>query len=58
MKSTHISSETELYAKPKCPACGTEMWLTRIEPDEPGFERRLFECSSCGAITEQSHKVR
>lgn len=24
------------------------MMLARIEPDEPGHEKRTFECPSCG----------
>ena len=23
------------------------MWLVRIEPDVPGYEKRMFECSRC-----------
>ncbi len=45
MRSERTPADPQLYAKPKCPTCGTEMWLTRIEPDEPGFDLRSFECS-------------
>ena len=34
-------------AKPYCTACRKEMWLLRIEPDEPGYEVRTFECAGC-----------
>jgi len=34
-------------SRPHCPNCGTRMWLARIEPDEPGYERRTFECPEC-----------
>jgi hypothetical protein len=27
------------------------MWLMRIEPDEPGREKRTFECEACGGTT-------
>jgi len=32
-----------------CPECkSTEMWLALIEPsDEPGYDRRTFECPRC-----------
>ena len=30
--------------KPKCEKCGAEMWLARIEPNEPGHDLRTFEC--------------
>ncbi len=23
------------------------MWLARVEPDEPGYDRREFECPEC-----------
>jgi hypothetical protein len=32
---------------PTCAKCGAPMWLTRIEPDGPGSERRIFECQAC-----------
>jgi hypothetical protein len=32
---------------PTCAKCGAPMWLTRIEPDEPGSEKRTFECQAC-----------
>jgi RNase P subunit RPR2 len=34
--------------RPFCAACRKEMWLIRIEPDEPGYEARSFECAGCG----------
>ena len=33
--------------RPLCSKCGAPMWLTRIEPDKPGFARRSFECPRC-----------
>jgi hypothetical protein len=32
---------------PPCPLCGGRMWLTRIEPDRPGYEQRIFSCTQC-----------
>ena len=32
---------------PMCAQCGVSMWLSRIEPDEPGSEKRMFECQAC-----------
>ena len=31
----------------RCPDCGGEMWLARIEPDEPDHDKRTFECQAC-----------
>jgi DNA-directed RNA polymerase subunit RPC12/RpoP len=33
--------------RPVCTKCGTPMWLTRIQPDQPGYARRSFECPRC-----------
>ena len=30
-----------------CPACGGGMLVTSIEPDRPGYDRRIFECAPC-----------
>ena len=30
-----------------CPMCWARMWLTRIEPDKPGYDKRTFECAQC-----------
>ena len=27
--------------------CWARMWLTRIEPDKPGYDKRTFECAQC-----------
>lgn len=32
---------------PTCPRCGASMWLTQIEPDVPGHDKRIFECPNC-----------
>jgi predicted RNA-binding Zn-ribbon protein involved in translation (DUF1610 family) len=32
---------------PICPKCGSQMLLTRIEPDRPGYDQRTFECGQC-----------
>jgi DNA-directed RNA polymerase subunit M/transcription elongation factor TFIIS len=30
-----------------CPRCGTQLILSRVEPDEPGFDLRTFQCPKC-----------
>ena len=52
--SLHDSSHSQLESScPHCPKCGTPMWLTRIEPDEPDHDRRTYECPECDhSITE------
>lgn len=43
--------ETEQATGTKCPACGAEMHLIKVAPDEtmmvPGYEEHTFECSGC-----------
>jgi hypothetical protein len=41
-----VSNAPEIV-HPTCAKCGAPMWLTRIEPDEPGVEKRTFECQVC-----------
>jgi len=34
--------------RPRCAKCNEHlMWLIRIEPDEPSYDRRTFECPRC-----------
>ena len=34
---------------PLCARCRAPMWLTHVEDEYPGYERRRFECQACGA---------
>jgi hypothetical protein len=34
------------------------MWLARIEPDEPGRDKRTFECLQCNNLVSQIVKYR
>jgi predicted RNA-binding Zn-ribbon protein involved in translation (DUF1610 family) len=47
MRSSHFIASNLDVMRPECPKCGTRMWLARIEPDEPGYDRRKFECPEC-----------
>jgi len=48
----HVTRKLEIAA-PKCPKCGTHMWLARIEPDAPDYDRRTYECPECDhSVTE------
>ena len=42
---------------PTCAKCGAPMWLTRIEPDEPGWEKRTFECQACQNEALESRQI-
>ena len=41
-----LSSRAEFGIHP-CLRCGKPMRLVCIEPDQPGHEVRIFECSEC-----------
>lgn len=43
---------------PICPKCGATMWLARIEPDEPGHDKRTFECPHCEMAVSEIVKYR
>jgi hypothetical protein len=45
--SEYTLENTPLRTRQKCPACKAFMYLARIAPDEPGFDRRSFECPRC-----------
>jgi hypothetical protein len=35
--------------RPPCSKCCKPLILTRIEPEEPGFDLRVYYCAHCGA---------
>jgi hypothetical protein len=35
--------------RPPCSRCGRPTILTRIEPEQPGFEVHIYYCASCNA---------
>jgi len=44
--------------RPRCAKCNAHMWLIRIEPDEPCYDRRTFECPQCDHQTIEMVKYR
>ena len=45
--SRSTSSVSPTVERPPCPRCGTQMWISNIEPDKPSHDRRTFECPRC-----------
>jgi hypothetical protein len=43
---------------PRCSHCGGDMILTRIEPEQPGQDRRTFECKACGRSESKTMRFR
>ena len=46
-QSQDIVPGPEVTERPTCFLCATRMWLTRIEPDHPNYQKRTFECPVC-----------
>jgi DNA-directed RNA polymerase subunit M/transcription elongation factor TFIIS len=42
-----VTAESNAIVRPRCPKCGTAMYLARIEPDVPDYDLRTFECPRC-----------
>jgi hypothetical protein len=38
--------------------CGARMWLSRIEPDRPDHDKRIFECPQCENVVSEIVKYR
>jgi hypothetical protein len=48
MQQSHIHDPFKPIDFPPCPRCGSQMWLTRIEPtDKPDYDQRTLECHRC-----------
>jgi ribosomal protein S27AE len=47
-----------VLSQPICPQCGARMWLAQIEPDEPGHDKRTFECPRCENVVNEIVKYR
>ena len=48
MQQSHIHDPFKPIDFPPCPRCGSQMWLSRIEPtDKPAYDQRTLECHRC-----------
>jgi hypothetical protein len=49
MRKSHFNDRPmRIDLSPPCTLCGAPMFLSLIEPaDEPGYDRRNFECTAC-----------
>ena len=56
--SEFIPRKKRVIEHPECGACGTPMWLARIEPDKPDHDRRTFECPRCRSEMTEVVKFR
>jgi DNA-directed RNA polymerase subunit M/transcription elongation factor TFIIS len=45
--SEYTLENAPIRARPECPKCTALMYLARITWDEPGCDRRTFECPRC-----------
>ena len=58
MRTSKFVPYAQEIAHPKCPNCGAQMWLARIEPDQPDYDRRTFECPECDHVLTKIVKFR
>lgn len=33
--------------RPFCAGCDIPMWLARVQPNKPGYDKHTFECPVC-----------
>ena len=58
MPQSHIYDPARLeLSQWTCPMCWARMWLTRIEPDKPSYDKRTFECAQCKFTTTETVKI-
>jgi len=43
----HHNPIIRVIPQPACERCGAIMFLTRIEPDKPDHDKRVYECTEC-----------
>jgi hypothetical protein len=43
-----IIAASDSMDRPRCADCAGPMTLSRIEPEKPGHDTRIFECPRCG----------
>ena len=48
----------QLIERPQCAQSHAYMWLIRIQPDEPSYDRRTFECPQCHYQKTETVKYR
>jgi len=58
MQHSYIEQSQQEIAHPDCARCGAPMWLARIEPDEPDYDKRTFECPACHNVVIEVVKFR
>ena len=59
MPQSHIFDPAGLMlSQPVCPQCWARMWLTQIEPDEPGYDKRTFKCNQCEFTISETVRYR
>jgi predicted RNA-binding Zn-ribbon protein involved in translation (DUF1610 family) len=50
MSNAQVDPRQLQVDNPICPKCGRPMVIVRIEPDEPGHQKRTYECSECELV--------
>jgi hypothetical protein len=50
--------QQRIIGRPFCEVCKAQMWLACIEPDNPDYDKRTFECPVCPNVTVKVVKYR
>jgi len=56
MRKDQILPQQRIPGRPFCAFCKSQMWLACIEPDQPDYDRRTFECPACPNIVIRTVK--
>lgn len=56
-EAEHVSRIPGATLRLDCPKCSSQMTLSHIDPDKPGFDARTFACPSCGHVESRVFKI-
>jgi hypothetical protein len=58
MRQSEAACQSFDIDRPRCETCGALTWLASIEPEEPDYDRRFFECPRCQHVMIRICKYR
>jgi|GEM_PF-1098786 hypothetical protein len=58
MRRDQTLPQQRIIGRPFCEFCRAQMWLACIEPYQPDYDKRTFECPMCPNFTVKVVKYR
>jgi hypothetical protein len=58
MRRDQTLPQQRIIGRPFCEFCRAQMWLACIEPYQPDYDKRTFECPMCSNFTVKVVKYR